>query len=461
MNQEETPVERKTKFDAAFNSILNNEKFDQPNWIAGLKYGASKDYLVSSPIDISIQFGRFQRSEADLPRSVMPKVLKAHESWSSTSVAERREVLGQVRETLQRQRYRLAAAVSISAGMTEPESMFEMERLLDVVDSLQEEMESPLPAGKGPWAVLASYNSPLAGPMSYALAALMAGNAVFLVPPHECPAPCFMAFNAIAKGKLGEALSIATDPDGAMRRNIMDHPDIAGVAVCGSGELVDEAMFTHVDDELGFVAEIKGMNPALVAGNENMDEVAVMVLKSAFSYSGQRMDSCSKVVVLEDHAEEFVSSLLKTAEAFKVGDPADSTVDTGPLVSPERLDEFTSLVRELGDNVVHGGKVLRDGFLDEGQYVQPAIIMGLDEGHEFNSIDHSLPFLSVQVAKDMDEALGMIDGCEIGVSAGVFSSSQEVVERFLTEVRADVVYVNSSSNCIAPGTRAMIAEFLA
>ena len=460
MNQEDTPVERKTKFDAAFNSILNNEKVDQPNWIAGIKYGASKDYLVSSPIDISIQFGRFQRSEADLPQSVMPNLVKAHGSWSSTSVEERRGILEQVRERVQRQRYRLAAVVSISAGMTETESLFEVERLLDVIETLHEEMEPPMSPGKGPWAVLASYNSPLAGPMSYALSALMAGNAVFLVPPHECPAPCFMTFNAIATGKLAEALSIATDPDGAMRRNLMDHPDIAGVAVCGSGELVDEAMFTHVDDELGFVAEIKGMNPALVAGNDNMDEVAVMVLKSAFSYSGQRMDSCSKVVVLEDHAEEFVSALLKNAEVFKVGDPADSTVDTGPLASPERLDEFTSLIRELGGKVLHGGKVLRGEFLDEGQYVQPAILMGLEDEHEFNCIDHSLPFLSVQTAKDMDEALGMIDACETGISAGVFSSSQEVVERFLAEMKADVAYVNSSNNRIAPGTRAMIAEFL-
>ena len=461
MNQNDSPLDRKNKFDTAFNSILNIDKMDYPNWIAGIKFASAKDYVAISPIDHSIQFGRFQQSEPDLPSAVMPKLQQAFQDWSSKALEERMDAVSEAAETLEQNRYRLAATVAISAGMTEREALFEVDRLLDVLDDLLEEAEAG-PQGRpmGVWAVLSSYNSPLAGPLSYAMAAILAGNVALVVPPAECPMPLYMAYGVIAKGPLAEAISLATDPVGDMRRNLMDHPDLAGIAVCGSGELVDEAMFTHVDDDLGFVAEIKGMNPAVVLSCKDLEAAAAMVVESAFSYSGQRMDSCSKVIVLETSFEPFLKALLREAEAFTVGDPADSTMGTGPLASPHRTDEFLGLVKELAANVVYGGKAIIDGFLSDGEYVSPAILVGLDDDHEFNTIDHSLPFLSVQTARDMDEALELVQGCETGISAGVFSDVQEQVERFLAEVKTDVVYVNSSNNCIAPATKARLSEFL-
>ncbi len=461
MNKNDSPLDRKNKFDTAFNSILNIDKMDYPNWIAGIKFASAKDYVVSSPIDHSIQFGRFQQSEADLPDAVMPNLQQAFKDWSSIPMEKRIEMVSEAADILERNRYRLAATISISAGMTEREALFEVDRLLDVMDDILDEAEDE-PKGRpmGVWAVLSSYNSPLAGPLAYAMAAILAGNVVIIVPPSECPMPLYMAYGAIAKGPLTGALSLATDPVGDMRRNLMDHPDLAGIAVCGSGELVDEAMFTHVDDDLGFVAEIKGMNPAVVLSYKNLAAAAEMIVESAFSYSGQRMDSCSKVIVLERNFEPFLKALMKAAETFTVGDPADSTVGTGPLASPQRTDEFLGLVKELAANVAYGGKALTDGFLNDGEYVRPAILLGLDDDHEFNTIDHSLPFLSVQTARDMDNALELVHGCETGISAGVFSDVQEEVERFLEEVKTDVVYVNSSNNCISPATRARLSEFL-
>ncbi len=460
MEPQDNRLERKMKFDSAFNSILTTDKQDYPNWVAGIKMAAAKDYVASSPIDHSIQFGRFQQSEADLPQMAIPRLQEVFKKWSSTSMDERVEAMTEALRQLDIQRYRLAALVSLSAGMNEKEAMFEVDRLIEVTEALIDEAaEAPQGRPTGIWAVLGSYNSPLAGPLSYAFAAILAGNVVFLVPPKECPAPVYMAYGLIAKGPMAEALSLATDPVGEMRRNLMDHPDLAGVAVCGSGEIVDEAMFTHVDEELGFVAEIKGMNPAVVSSIKDLDAAAYMVLESAFSYSGQRMDSCSKVVVLSKVFEPFLKALLNAAEAFTVGDPADSTINTGPLASPERTDEFLSLVKELEGHVVHGGKAVTDGFLHDGEYVRPAILVGLDDDHEFNTMDHSLPFLSVQEAQDLEDALDKVHACETGVSVGIFSDAQEEVERFLAETKADVVYVNSSNNCIAPGTKARLSAF--
>ncbi|MBR3409272.1 MAG: aldehyde dehydrogenase, partial [Candidatus Methanomethylophilaceae archaeon] len=39
---------------------------------------------------------------------------------------------------------------------------------------------------------------------------------------------------------------------------------VKGVVATGSGERLEDLMFLQVDDELAFVNEIKGMNPAVV-----------------------------------------------------------------------------------------------------------------------------------------------------------------------------------------------------
>lgn len=461
MNQVETPQERRAKFDAAFNSILNTNKTNRPNWIAGLQIVSSTDYVVTSPIDHSIQFGRYQRSEVDLPQVAMPKLIGAFEEWSSIPIKDRLEYLRNAITELERQRYRIAAAVSISAGMTATEAMFEVERLLRVLRSLERECEVPLfGSPTGVWAVFSSYNSPLAGPMAYALAAAMAGNVVFLLPAHECPFPCYMVYDLLAKSGFSKALSLATDPVGDMRRSLMNHPDLAGIVVCGSGETVDDAMFVHVDEDLGFILEAKGMNPALISRYADMSAAASMVCKSAFSYTGQRLDACSKVVVLEPYYEEFLNCLLKAVVKFRVGDPAERDVCTGPLISKERTQEFLALASDLKDNIVYGGERLTDGYLEDGEYVSPAILVGLDDNHEFNVIDHSLPFLSVQVATDLQDAIEKINMSETGLSGGIFTDDPAEKELFMREVKADVIYLNSSSNNIAPGLKAAVSAFL-
>lgn len=240
----------------------------------------------------------------------------------------------------------------------------------------------------------------------------------------------------------------------------MNHPDLAGIVVCGSGETVDDAMFVHVDEDLGFILEAKGMNPALISRYADMSAAASMVCKSAFSYTGQRLDACSKVVVLEPYYEEFLNCLLKAVVKFRVGDPAERDVCTGPLISKERTQEFLALASDLKDNIVYGGERLTDGYLEDGEYVSPAILVGLDDNHEFNVIDHSLPFLSVQVATDLQDAIEKINMSETGLSGGIFTDDPAEKELFMREVKADVIYLNSSSNNIAPGLKAAVSAFL-
>jgi acyl-CoA reductase-like NAD-dependent aldehyde dehydrogenase len=143
-----------------------------------------------------------------------------------------------------------------------------------------------------------------------------------------------------------------------------------------------------------------------------------------------------------------------------IDDPAEKDTFTGPVISQENLDVFLKIVKENKDNLIFGGKRISNEVTESGHYVIPAIFFGLPEDHILNEMDHSLPILSVQLANDLDEAIEMANGCEFGLSSGILSKDEKVVERFLGEAGSDTVYVNGSSGAIGTALRADVTEFL-
>ncbi len=105
--------------------------------------------------------------------------------------------------------------------------------------------------------------------------------------------------------------------------------------------------------------------------------------------------------------------------------------------------------------MVLGGKRLTDNFLGDGQFVMPAIMAGLPDDHDLNVMGHSMPILSVQRASSLEEAIEMINDCEFGPSAGIFSKDESEIEAFLAGINAESAYVNSPS--IEPGPAANLS----
>ena len=118
------------------------------------------------------------------------------------------------------------------------------------------------------------------------------------------------------------------------------------------------------------------------------------------------------------------------------------------------------MVEELRGNIIFGGKKVSDILTENGYYVTPAIVMGLDEEHDLNNMDSALPILSVQVVEDVDQAIDIINCTEYGMCAGVITKDQAFAERFLDEINADEVFINDPSNTIGVASRALVANFM-
>lgn len=448
-------------FQNAVNAVLNIGKKDYPCYVGGLKVASGLEFQVESPVDKSIIFGRFQEPEDGLAERAVIVAKEAFGTWSKTDASVRTAVFDKILEALDKQRYRLAALVSFSAGMTRKDSLEEVDRLIDVIAMACDDIEESKGKGEGVWAVLTSYNSPLAAPMGYACAAMIAGNTVVAIPSERAPMPVYTLYDMLVEAGLPDGVfNIMLDRRGKITNDLANNPDVIGVVAAGSGKRMEDLMFLQADDELKFVNEIKGMNPIFVYKPSNVKEAAKTVIESAFSFSGQRLDSCSKVIILAEEQKAFVDALIAEAKTMVIDDPTEAGTFAGPIISEEKVKEFSSTVDLVKGNLVFGGKKAVGPLTEGGYYVIPAIVMGLDEEHDLNTMDSALPILSIQTAENVDQAIELINCSEYGLCAGIITKDGNVAEKFVSEINADEIFINDPSKIIGTASKAYVANFM-
>jgi acyl-CoA reductase-like NAD-dependent aldehyde dehydrogenase len=202
------------------------------------------------------------------------------------------------------------------------------------------------------------------------------------------------------------------------------------------------------------------MNPIVVYKPASMRSAAEIVMNSAFGYSGQRMTSCSKVIISAGEQREFTEHILAAAKKMVIGDPAEKNTFDGPVISEDNMLTFLDTIKETKDNLIFGGKRISDPVTEAGYYVMPAILTGLPRDHKLNEIDHSLPILSIQLANDLEEAIEMAADCEFGPSSGIISKDENDIGKFLRETCSDIVYVNGRSESADVAVKADVGRFM-
>src|SRR5207244_10926444 len=107
------------------------------------------------------------------------------------------------------------------------------------------------------------------------------------------------------------------------------------------------------------------------------------LLDSCTKHAGQACVLYSRLVVHESIYADVVERLAELAAATKVGDPAVTTCEMGPLIDERSRARVEGLVaRAIGDGarlVAGGGRP--DG-LSRGYYLQPTILADVDNAWE-------------------------------------------------------------------------------
>jgi aldehyde dehydrogenase (NAD+) len=401
----------------------------------------------------------------------------AQAAWAATPAPVRGRAIGQIGRLVEENREALARLVTREIGKPYPESLGEVQEIVDTCDFFLSEgrrlygqtVASEMPDKQlftfrepvGVAAIVTAGNFPVAVPSWYLVPALLCGNAVVWKPAEYAPALGEALTQLFLHGGLPAGVLNLVQCDGpsafaglerALEEGLVDKVGFTGSSAVGSR--IGELCGRHLQSPC---LELGGKNPLVVMPDADVDLAVEGALFSGFGTAGQRCTSLGTVIVHDSLHEGFLARFTRAVEEAAIGDPF-AEVLYGPMIHErfqQRFLDWLELVREhhsiSGSTGV--GRITSDnpraGFVgdpDAGLFCHPTIVDGVTAEDELYSTETFGPLVGVARFGDFDEAVALANGHGYGLSAAIYTNDPRSAFRFRERVSAGMLSVNNSTS---------------
>jgi aldehyde dehydrogenase (NAD+) len=293
--------------------------------------------------------------------------------------------------------------------------------------------------------LITPWNFPAAIPAWKTAPALIYGNTVVLKLAQEAPVTGLHLAACLDEAGIPEGvLNVVIGRGAEVGTPLVRHPKVRAISFTGSvavGRQVREeatALGKSVQLELG------GQNPLIVMADADLARAVEAAYAGAFWSAGQKCTATRRIYVQSPVYDEFRRRLLERIERGVVGDPADPDTEVGPIVNEKQLRGVLDAI-EQGKR--EGGRVLAGGerLDDEGYLLAPTLFEDVADDAMLSCEEVFGPVTSLYRFETLEEAIGRANAVEYGLSAAIFTSGLEPTERFVSEVDAGVLHVNSQT----------------
>ncbi len=452
------------RFDEALEEVEQELGETHPLYIGGRAVYCKETFEDLSPADTDLVLGRFQKAGREDTARAIESAREAFLGWSETDWKERVRIILKVADRLSEDKYELSALMCHENGKNRLEAMVDTDEAIDFLrwysaemertDGFEREMGRSMPQERtksvlrpyGVWSVIAPFNFPLAITCGMTTGALITGNTAVLKPASDTPFIGLRFFEALRDSGLPDGVvNFVTGPGSSLGVEIVENPQVSGLVFTGS-KTVGVSSFKAATKEFAkpVITELGGKNPVVVTENADIDKAVPGVGRGAFGYGGQKCSASSRVYVHNDLKEEFMKSLVEWTEELKIGDPTERDTYLGPVINRAAHESYKNYVAQAAKagRVLTGGKVLKEGPLAKGYFVQPTIVDGLPLNHALFREELFVPIVCVSGIDSLEEGLRLSNDTEYGLCAGIFTEDSSERDTFFREVQAGVAYCN-------------------
>jgi aldehyde dehydrogenase (NAD+) len=295
---------------------------------------------------------------------------------------------------------------------------------------------------------IAPWNYPLVLSVRSLAPALAAGNAAVLKPASLTPLTA-LAFAKLAKdaGVPDGILNVVSGSGSGVGEALVDDPRCRSVTFTGSGEVGVRIAELAARRLVPATMELGGKGPVVVFPDADLDRAARSIGFGIFGNAGQMCWAASRLVVHESLRGPLVEKVRTIADGLKVGPGLEEGTEMGPLVSKEQAETVLAFVedaKETGGTLVTGGERIRDGRLDDGNFVRPTILSDLPVGARAAREEIFGPVLSVSSFSDVDEAVRLANDTPYGLMATLWTRDLANAHTVARRLESGMVVVNDA-----------------
>lgn len=294
---------------------------------------------------------------------------------------------------------------------------------------------------KGPAAIIAPWNFPLAILCGMSVGAYVAGNPVILKPAKQANGVGFSLFKAMLNaGFLKEAVHFLPGFGEDIGKYLVNHPKIKIICFTGSKDVGLAIMQKAYDKKV--MAEMGGKNAIIVDEDADQDEAIRGILQSTYGFQGQKCSASSRLILINNpHQEKFLARLMEAAKSIKIGASDRLENFMGPVIDKEaflRLKEQISLLeQDNGVEILYKSKELSGGLFI------PIIMAKInDQNHYLFQKELFGPILCIYIAQDLDDAIKAANNSQYALTFGFYSRSPQNIQKVTHNIEAGNIYIN-------------------
>jgi malonate-semialdehyde dehydrogenase (acetylating)/methylmalonate-semialdehyde dehydrogenase len=382
----------------------------------------------------------------------------AFPSWRETSLGRRAELFFRIRELLVERRDELAHILTAEHGKVLSDAAGEVTRGIEVVEfccglptllkggySEQASTGVDVYSLRQPLGVVAGitpFNFPAMVPMWMWAPALACGNTFVLKPSEKDPSASGWTARLLQEAGVPDGVFNVVHGDRVAVDALLEHPDVKAISFVGSTPVARSVYERATAAGKRCQALGGAKNHMVVLPDADVDMAADAAVSAAYGSAGERCMAISQVVAVGEVAEPLIAAIRERIPRLKVGSGLEPGTEMGPLVTQEHRARVASYVERAegeGATLLVDG---RDGIPDEGFFLKPSLIDGVQPGMSVYDDEIFGPVLGVTRVATYDEAVGLVNENPYGNGTALFTRDGGVARQFQHDVQAGMVGIN-------------------
>ena len=389
----------------------------------------------------------------------------AFDGWRRTRPAERRRLLTRLADLIDANTAELARVGTLDNGMPNASGITigiaaEWTRYYagwcdklssEVVGTVAEAgaFSYTLHQPYGVVAAIITWNAPLLSLAMKVPAMVAAGNTVVVKPSELTPftGELFMDLVAEAGFPPGVINMVPGGPEAG--EALVTHPKVKKVSFTGGVTTAQRILRSCADTMKPVVLELGGKSANIIFEDADLQSAATLgTVLSCGMMAGQSCNFGTRMLVQRSVYDQVVERAAAAAASFKVGDPFEAGVMSGPVISEASLERILGIIDRAkgeGARLVAGGSRL-GGDLSDGYFIAPTVFADVAPDSELAQTEVFGPVLAITPFETDDEALEIANNSRYGLSGYVQTANLRRALRLAEEMVTGEVLINGAPN---------------